>query len=136
MHWIAERYTEWAVITLFVEKKIANWNTKSIWAIINRSDTRTKIILIFRVSTQKVPSIKNNRRKYEKERQNFFDKKFNEKCACCSESHPIMCTKFKSLSVNERRDIVKQKSLCLLCLKNTPKHWTNWMSIQKDVPPL
>lgn len=45
-------------------------------------------------------------------------------CAmCCNESHAIiMCAKFKALSVNERRDMVKQKSFCLLCLKNTPKH--------------
>lgn len=41
-----------------------------------------------------------------------------DKCAHCNENHPIFaCLKFKKLSVNERREVVKQKSLCLLCLK-------------------
>lgn len=83
-------------------------------------------------------TIEGNSKKYEKKynggNYNANEKKFDfEKCACCNEKHPIfICTKFKSITVNERRDLVKQKALCLLCLK--PKHQANECKFKKMCP--
>ncbi|XP_055308893.1 uncharacterized protein LOC129572817 [Sitodiplosis mosellana] len=63
------------------------------------------------------------------------EKQVKEKCPNCNENHAIfMCVKFKALSVNERREIVKQKSPCLLCLRGTPKHTALECKFKKMCP--
>lgn len=71
----------------------------------------------------------NNVRRFEKT-------SVKEKCACCNDvNHPIfMCDRFKKLTIAERRDIVKNKSLCLLCLKSNPKHMANECRFKKMCP--
>lgn len=62
-------------------------------------------------------------------------KKVKDKCMQCNENHALfMCDKFKSLSVHERRETVKQKSLCWLCLKGTPKHTALECKFKKMCP--
>lgn len=62
-----------------------------------------------------------------------FKKNNKDKCSHCNDSHPIfLCTKFKDLSTSQRREIVKQKSLCILCLK--PNHTANECKFRKLCP--
>ena len=43
---------------------------------------------------------------------------FRNKCNVCEESHPIwLCSKFKSMSVKDRSDVVTKHNLCKNCLK-------------------
>lgn len=72
--------------------------------------------------------------------QKFESRKTNkpqftsEKCVCCDGGiHEIYkCEKFQKLSVIERRDIVKKKLLCLLCLR--PKHTVAECKFKKMCP--
>lgn len=56
-----------------------------------------------------------------------------EKCSCCQEKHIIYnCSKFKGMTVNERKEFVKAKRLCLLCLK--PNHMVVNCNYKKGCP--
>lgn len=46
----------------------------------------------------------------------------------------FFCDRFKKLTVAERREVVKNKSLCLLCLKASPKHMANECRYKKMCP--
>lgn len=74
---------------------------------------------------QVLEAIEGNMKHSEKsEMKKSFQPFAKEKCALCNDAnHAIyMCEKFKKMTTMERREIVKQKSLCLLCLKGNPKH--------------
>lgn len=72
-------------------------------------------------------------------KKDFKDKKqgnpvaVNHICPCCNDNHLIFfCNKFRSLKVNERKDSVKQKSLCLLCLR--ANHTVSTCTFKKMCP--
>lgn len=71
--------------------------------------------------------------KFRKEDKKNFVK---ENCVLCSDpAHAVfMCSKFKAMAVNERRDVVKQKELCWLCLRATPKHTAAQYKFKKMCP--
>lgn len=56
-------------------------------------------------------------KKFERYDRSNDKKDFNELCACCNEKHAVFkCEKFKKLAINDRVALVKDKSLCILCL--------------------
>lgn len=51
----------------------------------------------------------------------------------CDGNHPIFfCEKFKEMKVSERKEVVKQKSLCMLCLR--PNHTATECSYKRMCP--
>lgn len=64
----------------------------------------------------------------DKSKRGFKNQKFKREavqikadCSCCSGNHPIFfCEKFKEMKINERKEVVRQKALRLLCLR--PNH--------------
>jgi len=54
-------------------------------------------------------------------RQSKDTKTYNsEECPVCQQKHSIeKCERFKSMSVNERAKLAKEKTLCFFCLKST-----------------
>lgn len=58
-------------------------------------------------------------KKPNNKQQNFKNRE--QVCSCCGKNHAIyFCEKFKAMKVNERSEMVKSKSLCVLCLR--PNH--------------
>ncbi|XP_043475512.1 uncharacterized protein LOC122507066 [Leptopilina heterotoma] len=60
----------------------------------------------------------NKKRKIESKKQALVTST-SKQCILCSDSHPLFkCTKFLSLTVNERFKTVKDANLCVNCLRN------------------
>lgn len=57
-------------------------------------------------------------------------------CAYCNDAnHPIyLCDRFKKLPLAERKETVKTKMLCLLCLRASPKHMAKECRFKKMCP--
>lgn len=61
--------------------------------------------------------------KYDRKHESFEKKQEgNGKCVCCSENHALYkCLKFKKMKVADRRELVHQHKLCILCLQGNHK---------------
>lgn len=54
--------------------------------------------------------------------KSFPSKNKEQICSCCGKNHIIyFCEKFKSMKVQERSDMIKNKALCVLCLRGNHK---------------
>lgn len=62
-----------------------------------------------------------NKERYKSNTKPFNQRVRDQACVCCGKDHAIyFCEKFKSMKVSERSETVKNKSLCILCLR--PNH--------------
>lgn len=76
---------------------------------------------------------KQNSKEDRKTNQNQNKTKDNAPWSCCEQPHPIyFCEKFKTMKVNERSELVKRKSLCILCLRSN--HKVNECTYKKMCP--
>ncbi|RYE14254.1 MAG: hypothetical protein EOP45_19885, partial [Sphingobacteriaceae bacterium] len=84
--------------------------------------------------SKKTDGKRNSGKKYENSKgKNENVKHERPNCPYCDGGHPIFfCDKFKAMKVIERKNVVKEKALCLLCLR--PKHTVAECTYKKMCP--
>lgn len=103
--------------TKYEEQRPENDTLKGFFAFLNQ---RCRILESHEPSHFKRDFNKDSNKDFNKDKkfQQTNSQSGNQNCPCCNDKHVIFfCSKFRSLEVNERKDLVKQESLCLLCLR-------------------